>query len=36
MMEENLFEQRVDLSGLNKAAYDIRSEIGRVIINKEK
>jgi MoxR-like ATPase len=35
-MEENLFEQRVDLSGLNKAAYAIRSEIGRVIIGQHK
>lgn len=35
-MEENLFEQRVDLSGLNKAAYDIRSEIGRVIVGQYK
>ena len=35
-MEENLFEQRVDLSGLNKAAYAIRSEIGRVIVGQHK
>ena len=35
-MEENLFQQRVDLSGLNKAAYDIRSEISRVIVGQYK
>jgi MoxR-like ATPase len=35
-MEENLFEQRIDLSGLNKAVYDIRSEIGEVIIGQHK
>jgi MoxR-like ATPase len=35
-MEENLFEQRVDLSGLNKAVYEIRNEIGRVIIGQHK
>jgi MoxR-like ATPase len=35
-MEENLFQQRVDLSGLNKAAYEIRNEIGRVIIGQHK
>ena len=35
-MEENLFEQRVDLNGLNKAAYAIRSEIGRVIVGQHK
>ena len=35
-MEENLFEQRIDLSGLNKAVSDIREEIGRVIIGQHK
>jgi MoxR-like ATPase len=30
-MEENLFQQRIDLSGLNKAMYEIRAEIGKVI-----
>ncbi len=35
-MEENIFEQRIDLSGLNKAAYEIRSEIGRVIVGQYK
>ncbi len=35
-MEENLFEQRIDLSGLRKAVGDIREEIGRVIIGQHK
>jgi MoxR-like ATPase len=35
-MEENLFEQRIDLSGLSKAVYDIRNEIGRVIVGQHK
>src|SRR6476619_1629478 len=35
-MEENLFEQRIDLSQLNKAVTDIRSEIGRVIVGQYK
>ena len=35
-MEENLFEQRVDLSGLSKAVFDIRNEIGQVIIGQHK
>ena len=35
-MEENLFEQRIDLSGLNKAVSEIRDEIGRVIIGQHK
>ena len=34
LMEENLFEQRIDLSGLSKAVYDIRNEIGQVIIGQ--
>ena len=33
-MEENLFEQRIDLSGLIKAVGEIRDEIGRVIIGQ--
>ena len=33
-MEENLFEQRIDLSGLSKAVGEIRDEIGRVIIGQ--
>ncbi|MBS1512149.1 MAG: MoxR family ATPase [Bacteroidetes bacterium] len=35
-MEENIFEQRIDLSGLNRAVYDIRNEIGRVIIGQHQ
>jgi len=35
-MEENLFEQRIDLSGLSKAVYEIRNEIGQVIIGQHK
>ncbi len=35
-MEENLFEQRIDLSGLSKAVFDIRNEIGQVIIGQHK
>ena len=36
MMEENLFEQRIDLSGLNNAVNSVREEIGRVIIGQQK
>ncbi len=35
-MEENLFQQRIDLSGLNKALYEIKNEIGQVIIGQYK
>ena len=35
-MEENLFEQRVDLSGLNNAVWQIRDEIARVIVGQHK
>lgn len=35
-MDENLFQQRVDLTGLNKAVTDIRNEIGRVIVGQYK
>jgi MoxR-like ATPase len=35
-MEENLFQQRIDLSGLNRAVYDIRNEIGQVIVGQHK
>ncbi|MFM6925574.1 MAG: AAA family ATPase [Ferruginibacter sp.] len=35
-MEENYFQQRVDLSGLNRAVFDIKSEIGQVIIGQYK
>ena len=35
-MEENLFEQRIDLSGLSEAVFEIRNEIGQVIIGQHK
>ncbi|MDB5199546.1 MAG: magnesium chelatase [Chitinophagaceae bacterium] len=35
-MEENLFQQRIDLTQLSKAVTDIRSEIGRVIVGQYK
>ena len=35
-MEENLFEQRIDLGALNKSVYEIRSEIAKVIIGQFK
>ena len=35
-MEDNLFEQRIDLSGLNHAVTNIRDEIGRVIVGQHK
>lgn len=35
-MEENLFQQRTDLSGLNRAVHDIRNEIARVIVGQYK
>lgn len=35
-MEENLFQQRTDLSRLNQAIMDIRSEIGKVIIGQHR
>ncbi len=35
-MEENLFQQRIDLSGLNRSVYEIRNEIGRVIVGQHK
>ena len=35
-MEENLFQQRIDLSGLSKSVYEIRSEIGKVIVGQHK
>src|SRR6185295_12248530 len=36
VMEENIFQQRIDLSGLNKAVYDIRNEISHVIVGQHK
>jgi MoxR-like ATPase len=35
-MEENIFQQRIDLSGLSRAAFDIRNEIARVIVGQHK
>ena len=35
-MEENLFEQRIDLSGLNRAVHEIKNEIAQVIIGQYK
>ncbi len=35
-MEENLFQQRIDLGGLNKAVFEIRNEISRVIVGQYK
>ncbi|MFZ1785418.1 MAG: MoxR family ATPase [Ferruginibacter sp.] len=35
-MEENLFEQRIELGGLNRAVAEIRQEIGQVIIGQQK
>jgi len=35
-MEENIFEQRIDLSGINKAVTDIRNEIATVIEGQHK
>ncbi len=35
-MEENLFEQRIDLTGLNRSVYEIRNEIAQVIIGQYK
>lgn len=36
LMEENLFEQRIDLSGLNRSVYEIKNEIAQVIIGQYK
>ncbi|MEO8567894.1 MAG: MoxR family ATPase [Ginsengibacter sp.] len=35
-MEENVFEQRIDLSALNSAVADIRNEIGKVIVGQHE
>lgn len=35
-MEEDVFQQRTDLSGLNQRIYAIRNEIGKVIIGQTK
>ncbi len=36
MMDENIFEQRIDLTGLNESMDNIRSEIGKVIVGQHK
>lgn len=35
-MEENIFQQRIDLSGLNRSMDAIRNEIGKVIVGQHK
>ena len=35
-MEENVFEQRIDLSGLSAAVADIRNEISKVIVGQHE
>ncbi len=35
-MEENLFEQRIDINTLNNAVIDIRNEISKVIVGQHK
>jgi MoxR-like ATPase len=35
-MEENLFQQRIDLSGLNKAVHEVKNEIAQVIIGQHR
>ncbi len=34
-MEENVFQQRIDLTGLSQSLQDIRNEIGRVIVGQQ-
>jgi MoxR-like ATPase len=36
LMEENFFQQRLDLSGLNRAVLEIKNEIAQVIIGQYK
>lgn len=36
MMEENLFQQRIDLGGLSRSVYEIRSEIAKVIVGQHR
>ena len=36
VFEENVFEQRIDISTLNNAVIDIRNEIGKVIVGQHK
>ncbi len=35
-MENDFFQQRIDLSGLNRSVTDIRAEIGRVIMGQQR
>ena len=35
-MEEQLFEQRTDLSGLQNAVERLKSEIGKVIVGQDQ
>ncbi len=35
-MEENVFEQRIDLSDLSKAAFEVRNQISKVIVGQHK
>lgn len=35
-MEESIFQQRIDLSGLSRAMESIRKEIGKVIVGQQK
>lgn len=35
-MEENIFQQRIDLSGLSRSVFDVRNEISKVIIGQHK
>jgi len=35
-MEENLFEQRTELDGLNQAVADMKTEIGKVIVGQDE
>src|SRR3954466_10289965 len=35
-MEESIFQQRIDLSGLNQSMDNIRNEIGKVIIGQHR
>ncbi len=36
MMEENVFQKRIDLSGLNESMESIRNELGKVIVGQHK
>src|SRR3954469_22203442 len=36
MIEEGIFQQRIDLSGLNRSVENIRNEIGKVIVGQQK